>query len=146
MKLMVINGPNLNLLGTREPEIYGLATLADIQDNLESLAEKNGLELEFFQSNREGELVDALQRAGRECQGVILNAGAYTHTSVAIHDAVAALEPPVVEVHLSNPLAREEFRWRSLLAGVCAGSVAGFGVKSYELALWWFVEAQQVRQ
>jgi 3-dehydroquinate dehydratase-2 len=138
MKIMVINGPNLNLLGQREPVHYGTRTLAQIEDSLTQLGKRVGIETSFFQSNVEGELVDALQRAGMDCQGVILNAGGYTHTSVAVRDAVAAIGVPVVEVHLSNPQAREDFRQISLLAGVCAGSVSGFGEESYSLALLWF--------
>jgi 3-dehydroquinate dehydratase-2 len=138
MKIMVINGPNLNLLGQREPVHYGTRTLAQIEDSLTRLGKRVGIETSFFQSNVEGELVDALQRAGMDCQGVILNAGGYTHTSVAVRDAVAAIGVPVVEVHLSNPQAREDFRQISLLAGVCAGSVSGFGEESYSLALLWF--------
>ena len=138
MKIMVINGPNLNMLGQREPELYGGLTLPQIEDLLKELAGEMGLEIEFYQSNHEGHLVDALQRAGRETDGVILNAGAYTHTSVAVRDAVAAIKPPVVEVHLTNPHAREPFRQTSLLAGVCAGGICGFGSESYVLALYWF--------
>ena len=138
MKVMIVNGPNLNLLGQREPAVYGTKTLAEIEDTLARLGGEIGVETEFFQSNIEGDLVEALQRADGSAEGIILNAGAYTHTSIALHDAVAAIETPVVEVHLSNPQAREEFRHRSLLAGVCAGSISGFGPESYEIALWWF--------
>lgn len=138
MKILIINGPNLNLLGKREPAVYGSQTLEDLQARLAAEAGEMGLDAAFFQSNVEGDLVTALQKADGTVDGVILNAGAYTHTSVAIRDAVAAISIPVVEVHLSNPLAREDFRWRSLLAGVCAGSISGFGSKSYELALEWF--------
>ena len=138
MKIMVINGPNLNLLGRREPELYGRRTLGDIERDLKDLAGKLGLEISFFQSNIEGELVDAIQQAAEQCNGIILNGGAYTHTSVALHDAVAGISVPVVEVHLTNPQAREEFRRISLLAGVCAGSISGFGEESYYLALFYF--------
>jgi len=138
MKVMIVNGPNLNLLGQREPAVYGTKTLAEIEDSLARLGGEIGVEPEFFQSNIEGELVEALQRADRSAEGIILNAGAYTHTSIALRDVVAAIETPVVEVHLTNPQAREEFRCRSLLAGVCAGSISGFGHESYDLALWWF--------
>ena len=138
MKIAVINGPNLNLLGQREPRIYGDRTLGQIEESLAGLARELGLEINFFQSNIEGEMVDALQEAGRSADGVILNAGAYTHTSIALRDAVSAIPAPVVEVHLSNPQAREDFRRVSLLADVCAGSIAGFGADSYALALLWF--------
>lgn len=138
MKIMVINGPNLNLLGQREPGVYGTRTLEQIEEDLGRLAQDTEIEVGFFQSNIEGELVDALQAAGLESDGVILNAGAYTHTSVAVRDAVAGIRVPVVEVHLSNPQAREEFRRVSLLSGVVAGSISGFGEQSYTLALLWF--------
>lgn len=138
LRIFVINGPNLNLLGTREPEKYGTRTLAQIETRLAALGCELGLEVIGFQSNHEGELTDALQRAGREGQGVILNAGAYTHTSVALRDAVAGIGVPTVEVHLTNPQAREAFRRVSLLAGVCAGTISGFGEESYVLALKWF--------
>lgn len=138
MKIMVINGPNLNLLGQREPGVYGTRTLKQIEEDLGRLAQDTEIEVGFFQSNIEGELVDALQAAGLESDGVILNAGAYTHTSVAVRDAVAGIRVPVVEVHLSNPQAREEFRRVSLLSGVVAGSISGFGEQSYTLALLWF--------
>lgn len=138
MRIMVINGPNLNLLGQREPGVYGHQTLAWIEDHLRGLGAGLGLEVECRQSNHEGELVDLVQRAGRECQGVVLNAGAYTHTSIALRDAVAGIAAPVVEVHLSQPAAREPFRQVSYLSGVCAGCISGFGWQSYALALLWF--------
>lgn len=137
MLIYVVNGPNLNLLGKREPEIYGRASLARIEEDLLGQGWEWGADLRFFQSNSEGELVDILQQAGEEAKGVILNAAAYTHTSVALRDAVAAIAVPVVEVHLSNPAARESFRHVSYLAGVCAGSISGFGPLSYSLALEW---------
>lgn len=138
MKILVLNGPNLNLLGQREPEIYGSLGLAEIDARLKALGSEMGLSVECMQSNHQGVLVDAIQQAGADGVGVILNAGAYTHTSVALHDAVAGSQATVVEVHLSNPHAREEFRHVSLLSGVCAGLVAGFGWESYVLALHWF--------
>jgi len=138
MKVMVLDGPNLNMLGKREPALYGSKTLEDIQRDLRDLAAELGLGVSFFQSNVEGELVNALQQAGDTADGVILNAGAYTHTSVAVRDAVAAIRIPVIEVHLTNPQAREEFRHTSLLADVCAGSISGFGADSYILALLYF--------
>jgi len=138
MKISVINGPNLNMLGQREPGIYGNQTLKDIEKQLQEFALENEMELDFFQSNIEGELVDAIQQAGNRCNGIIINAGAYTHTSVAVRDAIAAIRIPVVEVHLSNPHTREIFRHTSLIADVCRGSIAGFGSESYMLALFWF--------
>ena len=138
MKVMVINGPNLNELGRREPELYGSMTLPDLEKRLADAADRLGVQLGFYQSNHEGELVDAIQLSGREYDGVILNAGGYTHTSVAVRDAVAACQKPVVEVHISNPQAREDFRHVSLLAGVCVGSISGFGWQSYILAVTWF--------
>jgi 3-dehydroquinate dehydratase-2 len=138
--ILVINGPNMNMLGKREPEKYGSVTLEEINRIIESKASELGVRCEFFQSNSEGELVTALQNAGN-ADGIILNAAAYTHCSIAIRDAVAAIETPVVEVHMSNIYAREEFRHRSFLAPVCRGSIAGFGAKSYLLALYALVES-----
>jgi len=137
-KILVINGPNLNLLGTREPGLYGALTLDELNLRLSQLAEELGLTVDFFQSNHEGELVEAVQSLRQGADGAILNAGGYTHTSVALRDAVLAAGKPVLEVHLTNPAAREEFRQISLLAGAARGSIAGFGPLSYELALWWF--------
>jgi 3-dehydroquinate dehydratase II len=138
VKLYVINGPNLNMLGKREPELYGSKTLSEIEIELGLLGEKLGLELKCFQSNFEGEMVSLIQSAGTDASGVILNAAAYTHTSIAIRDAVLCCNVPVVEVHLTNPHGRELFRRRSLLSDVCAGVIAGFGWRSYCLALEWF--------
>ena len=135
MKILVINGPNLNLLGEREPNIYGGDTLESINAQLSKKAEKMGYELSFFQSNSEGALIDALHASRTDCAGVILNAGAYTHYSYAIRDAIAAIKLPVVEVHLSNVNSRDEFRKTSVIAPVCVGSIAGFGKYSYHLAL-----------
>lgn len=136
MKFLIINGPNLNLLGQREPEIYGRRTMADILAELDSdFAEDD---IDYFQSNHEGELIDRLHEAGygdEACDGIVLNAGGLTHTSVSLADAVAAIPVPVVEVHLSNIAAREEWRRRSLLAPVCRGSICGFGPAVYALAL-----------
>lgn len=131
----VLNGPNLNLLGRREPGIYGQATLADIEARLRERAQALGAEIVFRQSNDEGELVTWIQEAGLAGAGVVLNAGAYTHTSVALRDAIAGSGARVVEVHLSNVYAREPFRHRSLLAPVCLGVISGFGPLSYELGL-----------
>lgn len=132
----VLNGPNLNLLGTREPDVYGSDTLDDIAARLEDRARALGLALEIRQSNHEGHLVDWIQEAAaRGAKAVLLNAGGFTHSSVAIHDAIRAVETPVIEVHLSNPAARESFRRRSLIARAAKGTVAGFGALSYLLAL-----------
>ena len=135
MKILVLNGPNLNLLGKREPGIYGAKGLEDINRELVALAAGYGVQLEFFQSNSEGGLVDAIQAAAGTCAGIIINPAAYTHTSVAIRDALAAVALPTVEIHLSNVYRREEFRHKSLIAPVALGQIAGFGPTGYELAL-----------
>ena len=134
--IYVLNGPNLNLLGTREPDIYGIETLDEIASALDARARELGLALKIRQSNHEGHLIDWLHEAAAEgAKAVILNAGGFTHTSVAIHDAVRAIAVPVIEVHLSNPQARERFRRRSLIAPAARGTVAGFGALGYALAL-----------
>ena len=133
--IYILNGPNLNLLGTREPDVYGKATLADIEQMCRAAAKKHGLEVVFRQTNVEGELVNWLQEARTKAAGVILNAGAYTHTSIAIHDALRAGTMPVVEVHLSNPFAREPFRHHSYISAVAKGVICGFGAQSYVLAV-----------
>ncbi len=133
--IYVLNGPNLNLLGSREPDIYGRTTLADIADMTAARAEKLGYTVVFSQSNHEGELVEWVQEARAEACGVIINAGAYTHTSVAIHDALRALDCPIVEVHLSNTFAREAFRHHSYISAVASGVIVGFGATSYILAV-----------
>lgn len=135
MNILVINGPNLNLLGSREPGIYGAATLADINAGLTALAATLGVAVEFFQTNHEGAVVDAIHQARGRHQGLIINPAAYTHTSVAIRDAIAAVGLPTVEVHLSNVYSREKFRHKSLVAPVVLGQIAGFGPAGYELAL-----------
>jgi len=135
MKILVINGPNLNLLGKREPGIYGGKSLEEINNILAALAAGNGAELEFFQSNAEGAMVDAIQNAAGRYAGIIINPAAYTHTSIAIRDAIAAVALPTVEVHLSNVYSREEFRHKSLIAPVALGQITGFGPTGYELAL-----------
>lgn len=135
MRIRVINGPNLNLLGTREPELYGADTLADIERALEAQAQAEQIEIQCFQSNHEGELVEAIQSCRGHFDGLILNAAAYSHTSVAIRDALLAAETPTVEVHLTNLARREEFRRRTLTADVAIGQINGFGAYGYELAL-----------
>ncbi len=135
-KILVLNGPNLNRLGTREPEVYGSDTLDDIAARLHDQAAALGLEIDLRQSNHEGHLIDWLHEAADEgAHAVLLNAGGLTHTSVALRDAISAVPTPVIEVHLSNPQARESFRRRSLIAGACVGSISGFGPASYTLAL-----------
>jgi 3-dehydroquinate dehydratase-2 len=131
MKLLLIHGPNLNLLGKREPGIYGLSTLDEINAHLKSFAEENETELRIIQSNSEGALVDAIQDAADWADGIVINPGAYTHYSYAIRDAVAAVGLPVIEVHLSNIYAREEFRHHSVISAVAVGTVAGLGWRSY---------------
>ena len=133
--ILVLHGPNLNLLGLREPEVYGRMTLAEIDTQLVEAGRDFGLEVRTFQASGEGPLIDALHEARDWAAGVIINPGGYTHTSVALRDAVAAIGLPAVEVHLSNVQAREEFRRRSLIAAVCVGTIAGFGWQSYLLGL-----------
>jgi 3-dehydroquinate dehydratase-2 len=135
MKILVLHGPNLNLLGTREPEVYGSLTLGEINARLVELGKSLGVEVTCQQSNHEGALIDALHEARAWADGVIFNPGGYTHTSVALRDGVTAIGIPVVEVHLSNVYAREEFRHPSLLSGVCKGKITGFGWQSYALGL-----------
>lgn len=135
MKILVVNGPNLNLLGTREPEVYGTLTLEKINEELLKYAKELGVDIEFFQSNVEGEIVNAIQVARQNCAGIVINPAAYTHTSVAIRDAISAVALPAVEIHISNVYAREEFRKDSLIAPVCIGQIAGFGLDSYKLAM-----------
>jgi 3-dehydroquinate dehydratase-2 len=133
-KIIIINGPNLNLLGKREPDVYGDISFDEFFGDIKDLY-SDEIQLTYFQSNIEGELIDKLQEVGFTYHGIILNAGGYTHTSVAIRDAVAAIKTPVIEVHISNIFAREEFRHTSLLSPVCKGIISGFGLESYVLAL-----------
>jgi 3-dehydroquinate dehydratase-2 len=135
MKVLYLNGPNLNLLGQREPAVYGRATLADIEAQVCARAAPRGVEVEFRQSNAEGQLVDWIQQAKGQFQVIVLNAAGYTHTSVALRDAIAAAGIPAIEIHLSNIYAREPFRRHSLIAPVCCGQISGFGAGSYLLAL-----------
>jgi len=133
MKIQIINGPNLNLLGTREKEIYGEITFEKYLKLLQELFAK--LQIDYYQSNVEGEIINKIQEVGFSYDGIILNAGGYTHTSVAIADAIAAVNSPVIEVHISNIFAREEFRHTTLIGPVCKGSISGFGLDSYRLAI-----------
>jgi 3-dehydroquinate dehydratase II len=135
MNILVVHGPNLNLLGTREPDVYGTTTLPDINAMLEQEARSLDVQLRFFQSNSEGELVTAIQGAASWADALIINPAAYTHTSVALHDAIAAVGLPAVEVHLSNVFAREPFRHHSYISPVALGVISGFGAESYRLAL-----------
>jgi len=135
MKILFLNGPNLNLLGKREPEVYGSATLADIEKQVREAAAAFKAEIDFRQSNLEGELVNWIQEAKGKFDVIVLNAAAYTHTSIALRDAIAAVGVPTIEIHLSNVHAREEFRHKSLIAPVCCGQIIGFGQKSYILAV-----------
>ncbi|WP_303997524.1 type II 3-dehydroquinate dehydratase [Megamonas hypermegale] len=134
--ILVIHGPNLNLLGTREPEIYGSMTMQDINDDLQKQADEAGVHIDFFQSNHEGEIIDKLHEARGRYDYIILNAGAYTHYSIAIRDALAAIEIPTIEVHISNIHQREEFRHHSVIAPVVVGQICGFGLESYKAALY----------
>lgn len=137
MKLLIINGPNLNLLGKREPEIYGRQTFEDYFEKLQM--EYPGVTMHYFQSNHEGELIDKLHEAGFTYNGIIFNPGAYTHTSIALADAIAAIEAPVVEVHISNTLSRETYRHKSYTAANSVGSIVGLGLKGYDLAVAYFM-------
>lgn len=135
MKLFIINGPNLDMLGKREPEIYGSDTLESINAELSEYCKKIGVEPVFYQSNSEGALIDFIHSARGNADGIVINAGAYTHYSIAIRDAIAAVELPCVEVHLSNVHKREEFRHKSVISAVCVGVICGFGKKVYKLAI-----------
>lgn len=135
-KVLVLHGPNLNLLGEREPETYGSLTLAEIDERLVEVGKKIGVEVKTYQANGEGQLIDAIQDARNWAAGIVFNPGGYTHTSVALRDAIAGIDVPVIEVHLSNVHAREEFRRKSLIAPVCVGSINGFGWYSYVLGLY----------
>ena len=136
MNVLFLNGPNLNLLGTREPDKYGNVTLSAIEKFVREKAEKMNVSVKFEQSNHEGELIDFIQNSPGKYDAIVINPGGYTHTSVAIRDAIAAVSTPVIELHISNIFAREEFRKNSLVAPVCRGSISGFGTKGYEIALF----------
>lgn len=135
MKILIINGPNLNMLGIREPEKYGTITFAELEKELYAYSFELGFDLETFQSNSEGEIIDKLQQSMGKFDGIVLNAGGYTHTSVAIRDAISSISIPCVEVHMTNIHAREEFRQKSMIAPVCIGQITGFGKNSYKLGL-----------
>lgn len=135
MKILVLHGPNLNLLGTREPDIYGSMSLGDIDNKLIELGRESGAELKCLQSNHEGALIDALHESRGWANGAVFNPGGYTHSSIALRDAITAIGIPVVEVHLSNVYAREQFRRSSMISAVCIGKIVGFGWRSYELGL-----------
>ena len=139
-RILILNGPNLNLTGTREPSVYGSTTLEDINAALSEAASALGIETEFFQSNHEGVLIDCIHEARDRFDGIIFNAGAFTHYSYAIRDAIASVDVPTVEVHMSNVAAREEFRHTSVISSVCIGTIAGFGSFSYHLALAALIE------
>ncbi len=140
MKILILHGPNLNLLGTREPEVYGSMTLEEINERLTAIGKEMGAEIKCLQSNHEGALIDALHEARLWADGVVLNPGGYTHTSVALRDAISSIQLPVVEVHLSNTSAREEFRRRSVISAVCKGKIEGMGWRSYALGLKGLIE------
>ncbi len=138
MKILIINGPNLNLLGKREPSVYGNTSFEEYFSGLRT--KYNGIcHLEYFQSNHEGALIDKIHEAGFAYDGIVLNAGAYTHTSIALHDAIKAVATPVVEVHISNIHTREEFRHKSVIGAACTGSIIGLGLNSYRLAIDYFI-------
>ncbi|TRM12683.1 type II 3-dehydroquinate dehydratase [Lentibacillus cibarius] len=139
-RLLLLNGPNINLLGKREKEVYGEFTLQTVEHELSALVQEYGGELDSFQSNHEGELIDCLHRANGKYDGILFNPAAYTHTSVALRDAIAAIDTPVIEVHISNVHQRETFRHQSMLAAVCYGQIVGFGKNSYRLAALAFLE------
>jgi 3-dehydroquinate dehydratase II len=135
MKVVVIQGPNINLLGVREPHIYGPMRMEDIHENMRAFASQNNIEVEFFQSNLEGEIVDRIQECIGNADAIVINPAAYTHTSIAIRDAILSVGIPTIETHISNPARREEFRHASMVAAACHGTIAGFGPFSYHLAL-----------
>ena len=137
MKLLILNGPNLNLLGIREPGIYGNDSMESYLETLRK--EFPQVEIEYFQSNIEGEMIDKMQQVGYSYDGIVLNAGAYTHTSVALHDCIRAINTPVIEVHISNVHTREEFRHKSMISAACKGVICGFGMDSYKLAVFSFL-------
>lgn len=145
-QLFLLNGPNINLLGKREPDTYGHSSLDDVVRLVSDTAAEKGYDVVAYQSNHEGDLVDYIQQAGEEAEGVIINPAAYTHTSVAIRDAISAIRPPVIEVHISNVHSRETFRHQSLSAAVCEGQVVGFGIDGYRIATLGLIEKLERRE
>ena len=141
MRIIIINGPNLNLLGKREPEVYGASSFEEYFEELKK--QNSSHELEYYQSNIEGELVEKIQKADEDFDGILLNAAAYTHTSVAIHDAIGAIKTPVIEIHISNIYKREEFRHKSIISSKCIGLIAGLGLKGYQLGIDYFVGSKK---
>lgn len=139
-KILLLNGPNINMLGEREEEVYGSFSLQDIEKEVHELTKKYDFSMDSFQSNHEGELVDQIQKANGKYEGIIFNPAAYTHTSIALRDAIKAIKTPVIEVHISNVYSRESFRHKSMLAPVCRGQIAGLGLMSYRLAALAFME------
>ncbi len=146
MNILLINGPNLNLLGTREPEIYGNKTLIDIENELCKIAKEKKTNLECFQSNHEGEIVDKIQESIKDIQGILINAGAFTHTSISIRDALIGSEIPFVELHISNIFSREDFRKKSFLTDKAIGIISGFGLSSYSLSLYGIIEYLKTKE
>lgn len=142
-KLLVLNGPNINRLGKREADIYGHFTVEDLENELREFATPHGYDIDFFQSNHEGDLIDQLHKADEQYEGIIFNPAAYTHTSIALHDAIKTIQIPVIEVHISNIHQREPFRHVSMTASACQGQIVGFGLQSYLLAVMWFVNKSQ---
>ncbi len=143
MRILLLNGPNLNMLGKREPEIYGSITYEDLCNDLDAFAKNLGIELHFEQSNHEGVLVDLIQESQQKYEAIIFNAGAFTHYSIALHDAIKSVDVPCLEVHISNIHAREEFRHKSVLASACVGQICGLGFYSYKAALLYFAQSMQ---
>ncbi len=138
--ILVIHGPNLNMLGTREPELYGDTTLEEVDNMMRHIAERHHIKLHTFQSNHEGAIIDRIQEAIKDIEGIIINPGGYTHTSVAIRDALAIYPHPIIEVHMTNIFARERFRRESMMSAIVDGTISGFGVDSYRLALLWMIK------
>lgn len=144
VKILMLNGPNINMLGKREKEVYGTFSLEELEENICELVNKFGVELVSYQSNHEGDLIDKIQESDGEFVGVIFNPAAYTHTSIALHDAIASIETPVIEVHISNVYKREAFRHTSITASACKGQIVGLGMQGYRLAAYAFMEQEKL--